>query len=155
MADTPYEFDVLDDFPNQMVDDAALQHQVEQSAIASAAILYVETSWKGDPARNKCDVWFDDPLSGADEIALGGIVAAHDGQPYIEPEVLDAPVTAPSFAVGSGDSEIAEDGGGNMTLTDAISGTRTLAELANLSKVLLDVDGTFTYEDDGDILTEV
>ena len=80
MAATSYEYDVIDDFSSG-VDSAALQYQVEQSAISSAAVTHIGTSWKGGPPRDKCDVWFDDPLSPGDETILDSVVAAHDGEP--------------------------------------------------------------------------
>lgn len=81
MAATSYEYDVINDFPNSIVDNDALQYQVEQSGITSADVTHINTSWKGDPLREKCDIWFDDPLSSGDETLLDGVVAAHDGAP--------------------------------------------------------------------------
>jgi hypothetical protein len=80
MAATSYEYDVLDDFSGG-VDNAALQEQVEQSAISSAVVMCIDTLWKGAPVREKCDVWFDDPLSPGDKVVLDSVVAAHDGKP--------------------------------------------------------------------------
>lgn len=80
MANTSYTYSISGDFPNQKVDCAKFQYEIEQSSISSAVVIYVHTS--GD----NCYVWFDDPLSGADQTTLNGLVAAHDGEPLPWPK---------------------------------------------------------------------
>lgn len=158
MADTSYEYDVLDDTLDEKVDGEALQYQIEQSAISSATVLYVNTGWRGSPARDKCDVWFDDPLSPGDETILTGVLGAHDGDPLPQDYDFDEPVRVPALRLQEDDTEVARDGAGNMTFVDANSSTKTLAELAtagqpDLSKVVLEVSGSLVYTGDGNITT--
>jgi len=162
MAETSYEYDVLDDTLDGKIDGGALQEQVEQSAIASASILYVNTGWLGEPAREKCDIWFDDPLTPGDEIILDGVVAAHDGEPIQDTLDLAGPVATQSVALrndGDVDDDVAvgRDGVGNMVFKDQGTTTKTLTELAtagqpDLSKVVIDMDGAFVVTDDGEIV---
>ena len=152
MAATSYEYDVIDDFSSG-VDNAALQEQVEQSAISSAAITHVDTSWKGGPPRDKCDVWFDDPLSPGDETILDAVVAAHDGQ-----SLENVTIQQGRLAFDAEGVEIRNDGGGQLRLKDTVTSEKTLAELAtagtpDLSKVVLEVDGSLVYTGDGDVTT--
>ena len=161
MADTAYEYDVLDDFPDDRVDNDALEQQIRAAGLTT--VLYVNTVWKGDPAREKADVWFSDPLDPADKTVLDGVVAAHDGSPIIADEEFGTPVAARGFVLrndGDDDSDVVtdRDGLGNMTFTDRNNPTRTLTELASagqpdLSKVVLEVSGSLVYTGDGDITT--
>jgi len=73
MADTKYSYSLSADFPNGAVDPEVLGEEIGDSSISSASYLY--TAVAGDD----CDIWFDDPLSGADETTLDGVVAAHLG----------------------------------------------------------------------------
>jgi hypothetical protein len=151
MAATSYEYDVIDDFSGG-VDSAALQYQVEQSAISSAAVTHVDTSWKGGTPRDKCDVWFDDPLSSGDETILDAVVAAHDGQPLENVTVQQGRLAFDEEGV-----EIRNDGAGQLRLKDTMTSEKTLTELAtagtpDLSKVVIEMDGTFVVDDNGEIV---
>ena len=153
MAATSYEYDVIDDFPDDKVDPDALQYQVEQSAISSAAITHINTEWRGAPAREKCDIWFDDPLSPGDETILDGVVAAHDGEPLENVSIQEGRLAFDTEGV-----EIRNDGTGQLRLKDTVTTEKTLAELAtagqpDLSKVLLEVNGSLVYTGDGDVTT--
>jgi hypothetical protein len=93
MADTKYTYSVSSDFPNQQVDSDSLTTEINDSSISSATLIYIEIT--GDV----CDIWFDDPLSGADQTTLDGIVAAHTGNPDISPKsggVVFVPLDTPS-----------------------------------------------------------
>jgi hypothetical protein len=151
MAATSYKYDVIDDFPNDKVDNAALQYQVEQSAISSAAVTHVNTEWRGAPARNKCDVWFDDPLSPGDEAILDSVVAAHDGTPLENVTIQQGRLAFDIEGV-----EIRKDSTDQLRFKDTTTTEKTLAELAtagtpDLSKVVLEVDGSLVYVGDGDV----
>lgn len=152
MAVTAYEYDVIDDFSNG-VDGDALQYQVEQSAISSAAVTHIDTSWKGAPAREKCDIWFDNPLSPGDETILDSVVAAHDGEPLENVTIQEGRLAFDEEGV-----EIRNDGAGQLRLKDTVTSEKTLAELAtagtpDLSKVVLEMDGSLVYTGDGDVTT--
>lgn len=71
MADTKYTYSVASDFPQAAVSPEKLEEEIHDSSISSAEYLYLTI------VGDVCDIWFDDPLSGADETALDGIVAAH------------------------------------------------------------------------------
>lgn len=90
MADVSYRYDVIDDFLNDLVNGEALQKEIEDSAISSAVILFVNVMWDGVPLREKCDIWFDGPLSPGDEVLLDAVVAAHTGDPLPEVHPIDA-----------------------------------------------------------------
>jgi hypothetical protein len=105
MAATKYTYSIATDFPNKQVDSDSLTEEINDSAISSAALFYIETS--GDD----CDIWFDDPLSAGDQTTLDGIVAAHTGAPSSSTEkgglvivALDtpsAPTVTPQGTPGS------------------------------------------------------
>lgn len=153
MAATSYEYDVIDDFPNDVVDPAALQYEIEQSAISSAAVTHVDTAWKGTPAREKCDVWFDDPLSPGDEGILDSIVAAHTGEPLENVTIQQGRLAFDMEGV-----EVRKDDTDQLRFKDTVTSEKTLAELAtagtpDLSKVVLEVNGSLVYTGDGDVTT--
>lgn len=152
MAATSYEYDVIDDFPDDKVDGAALQEQVEQSGITSAAVTHVNTEWRGAPAREKCDVWFDDPLTPGDETILDGVVAAHDGEP-----MENVTIQRGRLAFDMEGVEIRKDGTNQLRFKDTTTTEKTLAELAtagvpDLSKVVIQMNGTFVVTQDGEIV---
>lgn len=149
---TSYEFDVVDDFSSG-VDNAALQYQVERSLISSADVTHIDTLWKGAPTRNKCDVWFDAPLTGGDQTILDGVVADHDGAPLESVLVQQGRLAFDVEGV-----EVWKDGTGQLRLQDMVTSERTLAELAtagqpDLSKVVLEQEGLLVYTGDGDVVT--
>lgn len=151
MAATSYEYDVIDDFSGG-VDNAALQEQVEQSAISSAVVTHIDTSWKGGPPREKCDVWFDDPLSPGDEAILDSVVAAHDGEPLENVTVQEGKLAFDEEGV-----EIRNDGAGQLRFKDTVTSEKTLTELAtagipDFSKVVIEMNGTFVVDSDGEIV---
>ena len=156
-----YEYDVLDDFPDQKVDADALQQQAE--AVGLNTVLYINTLWNGDPARDKVDVWFSGSLIPGDKTILDGVVADHNGDPIIAPDVTDVPIAARGFQIHNEieqdfDVALDRDGVGNMTFMDKNTTTKTLAELAtagqpDLSKVVLERSGVLVYIGDGDIIT--
>jgi len=153
MAATSYEYDVIDDFPNSIVDPDALQYEIEQSAISSAAVTHIDTSWKGAPAREKCDVWFDDPLSPGDEAILDALVAAHTGEP-----LQNVTVQQGRLAFDMEGCEVWKDDSDQLRFKDMTTSEKTLAELAtagtpDLSKVVLEVNGSLVYTGDGDVTT--
>jgi len=159
VADTPYEYDVIDDFPDEKVDGDALVQEAQTFGLAT--VMYVNTVWRGDPAREKADVVCSDPLDPADKTTLDGVVAAHTGAPIIAPNDLGGPVVAESMALrndGDTDSDVVvgRDSVGNMTLADQNTTPKTLTELAtagqpDLSKVLLEESGSLVYTGDGDV----
>lgn len=160
MADTLYLFDVLDDFQNHVVALDALQAEISAAAppITSAAFVSVITSWVGNPARDTCTVTYDDPLSPADEATLNAVVAAHQGAPL---PACDNRVGKQAFQTETTDDQdvfIERDGAGSLLFADQSTPEKTLAELAtagtpDLSKVVLEVDGSFVYTGDGDVTT--
>lgn len=99
MALTKYTYSILNDFPNQVVNDSALAQQIAGSGI-STALNHIDT----DEADDTCDIWFDDALSVDDQLILDGVVAAHQGTPPLvfqfkaSSKVLEGPksVAAPA-----------------------------------------------------------
>lgn len=86
MADTSYQYSLATDFPNHVVDEHTLMESIEGSSITSAEYRYLVTD--GDAVY----IWFDNPLSGADETTLDGLVAAHTGVPEENEQFIDAVV---------------------------------------------------------------
>ena len=81
MAETSYEYDVIDDFPNDKVDPDALAQQAHAAGLSQ--VDHVNTVWRGEPAREKADVWCSDALDPAEKSTLDGVVSAHDGDQII------------------------------------------------------------------------
>jgi len=82
MADVAYQYDLLEDFTSG-VEPGRLHSEVGESDISSAGFLHVSTKWLGDPAREKCLVWFDGTLSTEDQSTLDDIVSAHVATPLL------------------------------------------------------------------------
>ena len=78
MAD--YKYTISTAFPNQAVAGDKLKNEINASSIASAPLELVNT----DADSDECKIKFDGSLSGADETTLDGLVAAHDGVPYVD-----------------------------------------------------------------------
>ena len=79
------EYDYTDT-ANDEVNVALLDRQVEDSTIDTGANP-IEAITSNDET-DKFTVTFTDPLSGADELILDGLVAAHVGIPFIKTKVL-------------------------------------------------------------------
>lgn len=155
-----YEYDVLDDFPNHVVALDALEKEIGDAVppITSAALTLLTTSWIGSPARDVCTITFDDPLSPGDESTLDVVVAAHQGIGLPSFNELVGKQAFQTDSDKSLDVFIERDDLGSLTFGDQITSTKTLAELAtagqpDLSKVVLEVDGSLVYTGDGDITT--
>lgn len=66
-----------------------LAKEIDDSAIGTT-LNHIETN----DASDKCDIWFDNVLSGGDETILDGIVAVHTGCPFcaLMPTLLESPL---------------------------------------------------------------
>jgi hypothetical protein len=71
---TKYTYSISVDFPNGAMAPDRLTQEIRSSAITIALDRI-------DTAGDICDIWFKDVLPAVDQTALGGLVAAHSGQP--------------------------------------------------------------------------
>lgn len=69
---TKYNYSILNDFPNSMVNSYMLTEEIEDSTI-SGTLSYINTK------NDNCDIWFDSALVTEDETELDGVVATHSG----------------------------------------------------------------------------
>jgi len=93
MADTKYTYSVATDTAQGVVDLGALEHEIQDSDISSAAYLFVSNT------EDVLDIWFDGALSAGDETTLDGVVAAHLGLPLdiaTTGGIIIDPIPAPS-----------------------------------------------------------
>jgi len=143
MADTPYEYDVLNDFPNQIVALDALEQEIAGAVppITSAAFVSLVTSWIGAPARDTCTITFDDPLSPGDQATLDTVVADHQGIPLPSYNGLVGRQALQTETEKDTDVYLERDGAGNLMFGD------------QASKVLLEESGSLVYTGDGDVTT--
>jgi hypothetical protein len=84
MAETTYSY-VAADFPNNQVNPAKLQAEIEASSITTP-LTRVDTlggtfSEGVFTDATSIDIVFDDPLSAGEKTTLGGLIAAHDNTP--------------------------------------------------------------------------
>lgn len=94
MAASKYSYSIANDFPATGLNTGRMQHEIQDSDIA-VAIDRIDT--EGDTA----DIWFKDVLSAGDKTILdgdttgpaGGLIAAHNGQPWesiaVAPVILE------------------------------------------------------------------
>lgn len=87
MAQTEYQYVIVDDFPNQAVTLLRLVKEIEASSIASAVVHVNQHEDEG-----LCSVLMSDALSAPDKTTLDGVVAAHQGAPI-------APASSSEFQV--------------------------------------------------------
>lgn len=76
-----YPYVISTAFPNGTVAPDVLTDQINDSSISSSTLDYINVRITGP---DTCDIWFDAALSGADQTTLDGLVAAHDGVPYLD-----------------------------------------------------------------------
>ena len=80
MAQT-YTYSISGDFPNGKVAPDVLTDQINDSSISTGILDYINVAVSG---ANNCDIVFDVALSAPDKTTLDGLVAAHDGEPYLD-----------------------------------------------------------------------
>jgi len=76
-----YTYSISGDFPNGKVAPDVLTDQINDSSISSGVLEVINVAVTGP---DNCDIIFDQSLSGPDVTTLDGIVAAHDGEPYLD-----------------------------------------------------------------------
>jgi len=82
MANMKYTYSIVNDFPNNIVNTDTLTYEILNSTITHA-LDYIDTI--GDD----CDIWFKEELNIIDATStLPAIVAAHNGEVIIEPDLL-------------------------------------------------------------------
>lgn len=135
MANTAYTYVIVDDFTYDVAEPERLEQEVADSdpAITSATLL--GTACDGDPqnptALTELSVWFDDPLSGADETQLDALVAAHDGRTQTKDinttsaalATTDKLLLQPSDDPTDESIALSKDGSNNMMFQDAVQTT--------------------------------
>ena len=170
MADTPYAFVIVDEFPNDKAEPEKLKLEILGSSPPISSASYQGSTCDGDPqapgALTELTLWFDDPLSAGDETQLGVIVAAHDGVPGEDIDTSYATLATTGKMLIQDEADQADesvgferDGSGNLMIQDQVAGQMTLTQVASggtpdLSKVLIEMDGTFVVDDNGAIVTE-
>jgi len=75
---TEYTYSIAGDFPNHVLSTDRLTLEIRASAIVTA-LDHIDT------VGDACSVWFKDALSVGDEAVLDALVAAHSGEPVVEP----------------------------------------------------------------------
>jgi hypothetical protein len=80
MAQT-YTYSISVDFPNGKVAPDVLTDQINDSSISTGVLQYINVAIS---AADNCDIVFDVALSAGDVTTLDGLVAAHDGEPYLD-----------------------------------------------------------------------
>lgn len=103
MAETPYLYDIGLDFPDQKVSSDRLDREIRQSPDITVALERIET----DVAVGDCTIIFKDALGAAEKTALDAIVAAHSGEPILDPlaqkkDIQGNLLVAQVVAVGGG-----------------------------------------------------
>lgn len=83
MAVTQYVYSVADDTLNGSVDVSALQTQVNENTSITIAVDHINST--GDVI----DVYMSAELSGGEETELESTIAAHDGTPIIDPDIVE------------------------------------------------------------------
>ena len=131
MADTSYDYVIVDEFPNDVAEPEVLELEILNSdpAITSATLL--GTACDGDPqsptALTTLKIWFDGPLSGADETQLDALVAAHQGVQNKDIDTRGAVATTDKFILQSSSDKtdesiaLSKDGSGNMLFQDSLN----------------------------------
>jgi len=85
MAQT-YTYSISGDFPNGKVAVDVLEGEINDSAISTGVLESINVAITG---ADNCDITFDVALSAGDKTTLDGLVAAHQGVPFLV--VTDAP----------------------------------------------------------------
>lgn len=169
MASTAYDYVIVDEFPNDVAEPEVLELEIAGSSPPITSASLEGTSCNGDPqnptASTTLRIWFDDPLSGADQTQLDVIVAAHQGVQNKDIDTSSAALATTDKLIlqkstDKTDESIAlsKDGSDNMLFQDGIQTTPlTLTQLysagtPDLSKAILETDGSLVYIGDGDIL---
>jgi hypothetical protein len=89
-----YTYDILDDFPEGSVHTSKFHKEIEDSSIATE-LLGLNTRVDSGDGRTKLDVIFDGTLTSGEKTTLdgdtsdpaGGLIAAHDNNPYTKDDV--------------------------------------------------------------------
>jgi hypothetical protein len=92
------------DFPNDIFNEDKLTEEVADDAAITTALDYIRSSEDVQAGTTTVYFGFQADLSGGEETALDALVAAHDGQPPVEWEIVHIP--APLKAVQAGASEV-------------------------------------------------
>jgi hypothetical protein len=123
---TKYTYSISNDTANGAVNPTTLTTEIQQSTIV-VALDGIET---GDDVL---DIWFKDPLSGADQTTLTAVVAAHAGEPAV---VVAGPAQVEHPAVTSVD--------GYASTTDTsftpLRGTAYTEQTSNAQRSLVSSD---------------
>jgi hypothetical protein len=102
MPATKYTYDVANDTLNGKVNLVDIEDEVRVSSIVTAFDRRVTIGGTIDRdvlTGGSLDLWFKDALSGGDQTALSGIVAAHEGNPSVEVTQVEVANT-PEVAIG-------------------------------------------------------
>jgi len=70
---TKYTYSISNDFLNSSLASSELTSEIQISTI-TGTLSHVNTD------SDVCDIWFDAPLSSAEQTTLSGVVSSHDGQ---------------------------------------------------------------------------
>ncbi len=96
MAETPYTYSKQNDFPNQAVNIAALDAEIEADAAINIALVGTEVH------LDDVTITFVDALPPAEETALNAVVAAHSGLPLVDSAIRVQNLSEQTTADGNG-----------------------------------------------------
>lgn len=170
MASTAYDYVIVDEFPNDVAEPEVLEIEIAASSPPITSASLEGTSCNGDPqnptASTTLRIWFDDPLSGADQTQLDVLVAAHQGVQNKDIDTSGAALaTTDKLILQKSDDKtdesiaLSKDGSDNMLFQDGVQTTPvTLTDLVGgaaaslLGKAVFKSDGGLVYTSSGDVV---